>query len=534
MEVDDLNQSADAVDAHATEDDLLFAEDGVDDAEYTTGEVDQLLGDDEDAEKYYAEEGTDLEGVDAEAAHEEEGGDGEEHEGEGEEEGEGGEEGDSSFGYRGRGMRRPFFRGMRGGRFMMRGMMMMGPPRFFPPMHPGMRPPFPPFMGPGRPPFAMRGMRPMRLPMPIPPHFMRMPGVYHRYGGPTATRGRGGSNESRPAITSESGDTPPTTTKSDGPLPLMSIPTPAPLKAMVMAQRGRGMIGMGMGPRYHGMQTRGGATAPTSSYRGSSSASASHPRMPQKRPATSNGVQPMHVDHSEPQPKMSKPRNTLTYIRTVDEPMHSTPSTTTSSYYNRPQPHQQHQQQQHYPKPTHARGGYSHATTSSSHYSAPTASHYTSATSHYTPSATHYTTPTQYAPPATHYPAQSNNGYQPRPAYTPAAAAPTRFVVSHKPAPNLTQIPLTPSDSSQGPAANIRPVPAVRGVKVMVWNLPGSANFAEVSAMTTSCGSVRTLNVRKENNTAIIEFSNPQSADHFIRLHHNTIMDNCVLTVNRI
>jgi hypothetical protein len=316
MEVDDLNQSVDAVDAHATEDDLLFAEDGVDAAEYTTGEVDQLLGEDEDTEKYYAEEVADVEGIDAEGAHEEEGGEGEEHEEEGEEE-EGGEEGESSYGYRGRGMRRPFFRGMRGGRFMMRGMMMMGPPRFFPPMHPGMRPPFPPFMGPGRPPFAMRGMRPMRLPMPIPPHFMRMPGVYHRYGGPTATRGRGGSNESRPAVTAESGDTPPTTTKSDGPLPLMSIPTPE-FKSIgvimpALAQRGRGIIGMGMGPRYHGMQSRGGATTATPSYRGSTSSSASHSRMPLKRPATSNGVQPMHVDHSEPQPKMSKPRNTLTY-----------------------------------------------------------------------------------------------------------------------------------------------------------------------------------------------------------------------------
>ena len=77
-------------------------------------------------------------------------------------------------------------------------------------------------------------------------------------------------------------------------------------------------------------------------------------------------------------------------------------------------------------------------------------------------------------------------------------------------------------------------VPAVRGVKVMVWNLPTSANFAEVSSMTTSCGSVRTLNVRKENSTAIIEFSNPQSADHFIRLHNNTVMDGCVLSVNRM
>lgn len=385
---------------------------------------------------------------------------------------------------------------------MMRGMMMMGPPRFFPPMHlpPGMRPPPFAFMGPGRPPFGMRGMRPMRLPMPPPPHFMRMPGVFHRYGGPTATRGRGGSNEGRPAVTSADGDSA-STTKSEGPKPLMSIPTPEPVKAMLQAQqRGRGMMGMGMGPRYHAIR---GSSSSTSSSTTTSRGSAPS-RGPLKRSAPYNGSQPMHVD--EPKSKIpNTSRTNLKFIRTVDEPMHTAPSTTSSSYYN--------QTQFQYPKPTHTRGGYSNSMSTSSHYaSSTTASQYTQ--SHYTPAS------------------QASSAYPPRSNYqTPAPAPVPRFVVSHKPAPNLTQIPLTPSD---GPPSNIRPVPAVRGVKVMIWNLPVSANFAEVSAMTTSCGSVRTLNVRKENNTAIIEFSNPQSADHFIRLHNNTVMSGCVLTVNRI
>jgi RNA recognition motif. (a.k.a. RRM, RBD, or RNP domain) len=82
--------------------------------------------------------------------------------------------------------------------------------------------------------------------------------------------------------------------------------------------------------------------------------------------------------------------------------------------------------------------------------------------------------------------------------------------------------------------SHVRPVPAVRGVKVMIWNLPPAASFADVSAMTTSSGSVRTLNVRKETNTAIIEFSNPQSAEHFIRLHNNTVVSGHLLTASKI
>ena len=441
MEIDDS--------AAANEDDLLFAEDGGDAAEYTTGEVDQLLGDDDETEKYYEETGEDQpeheEGHEEDEVHEEQDVEGNEEEG---------------SGMRGRGgLRRPFMRGMRGGRFMMRGMMMM-PPRFFPPMPPGMRPPFMPFMG--RPPFGMRGMRPMRMPM-LPPPFMRMP--FPRFGPP---RVRGEIKSSTPA-TSEA----PKVTKSDGPTPLMSIPTPEPLKVMLETQhhpRGGAVIGMGMGPQYHAM--RGGIIAASlSTMRGGATT-----RLTTKRPAASNGAQSMKVDYGEPKAKVPS-RSNLTFIRTVDES-----SQKPVSYYQKPAP----------------------PPNSYTHSSYPTAMHYPSS------SASHYA-----------------SGMQPM---AQSYSAP-RFVVSHKPAPNLTQIQLTPSDPSAG---SIKPVPAIRGVKVMIWNLPPSAHFAEVSAMTTSCGSVRTLNVRKENNTAIIEFSNGQSAEHFIRLHNNTIMAGCLLTVNKI
>ena len=133
MEVDESNVPAEAA---VTDEDLLFGDDTDVDAvgaEYTSGEVDQLLGeDDEETTKLFAEEGIDLHAVGDGAEHEGEEQHGEEDHGEGEEEEEEEVEDGSNYGYRGRGMRRPFFRGMRGGRFMMRGrgmMMMMGPPR---------------------------------------------------------------------------------------------------------------------------------------------------------------------------------------------------------------------------------------------------------------------------------------------------------------------------------------------------------------------------------------------------------------------
>ena len=184
----------------------------------------------------------------------------------------------------------------------------------------------------------MRGMGPMVLPMP-PPHFMRMPGVYHRYGGPTATRGP--TSESRPVSTSGGGSQ--TITE---PKPLMSIHTSRSVKAMVQAQQeqmqeGGGIMGLGMGPRYH---ARGSGISSTTVQTWGGPPSGH--RLPLKRPATSNGSQSMNVD--EPRNKMAAitsrtkqdgrtSRTNLKFLGTADEQIQATSS---SSYYNQQQPRQ--------------------------------------------------------------------------------------------------------------------------------------------------------------------------------------------------
>ena len=173
-------------------------------------------------------------------------------------------------------------------------------------MHPGVRPPgpfLPRFMGPGRPPFAMRGMR---LPMLMPPHLMQMPGAYYRYGGPTATSGP--SFEKRPV--SKSGRE--SQTRSEGPKPLMSIHTPGSVKSMVQAQqeqmqRGGGVMGLGMGPRYH-----------------------------LKRSTTSNGSHPLNDD--EPRSKMVN--SSRANLKLMTQP------TSSSSCYDQQQPRQVRQHSQ--------------------------------------------------------------------------------------------------------------------------------------------------------------------------------------------
>ena len=127
MEVDKLDVEAGISDAQLADEDLHLAEDAADadaaGAEFTSGEVDQLLGEDD-------EDGIDLD-AEVDETGREESGQGKE-DGDGEEKDQGKEDG-SNYGFRGRGMRRPFFGGMprpRGGRFMTRGMMMMmGPQR---------------------------------------------------------------------------------------------------------------------------------------------------------------------------------------------------------------------------------------------------------------------------------------------------------------------------------------------------------------------------------------------------------------------
>ena len=69
--------------------------------------------------------------------------------------------------------------------------------------------------------------------------------------------------------------------------------------------------------------------------------------------------------------------------------------------------------------------------------------------------------------------------------------------------------------------ATARPTSA----KVLITNLPPTASFERISSMTTACGNVRTINVRSESNSAVIEFINPESVDLFIRQHHKKLFD---------
>ena len=57
--------------------------------------------------------------------------------------------------------------------------------------------------------------------------------------------------------------------------------------------------------------------------------------------------------------------------------------------------------------------------------------------------------------------------------------------------------------------------------RVMISNLPRNMSFERISAMTTACGNVRTINVN-ENGTAIVEFANRAGAENFIQAYKKT------------
>ena len=80
--------------------------------------------------------------------------------------------------------------------------------------------------------------------------------------------------------------------------------------------------------------------------------------------------------------------------------------------------------------------------------------------------------------------------------------------------------PAAPPRGASYPAT-ARPTSA----KVLITNLPPTASFERISSMTTACGNVRTINVRSESNSAVIEFINPESVDLFIRQHHKKLFD---------
>ena len=136
------------------------------------------------------------------------------------------------------------------------------------------------------------------------------------------------------------------------------------------------------------------------------------------------------------------------------------------------------------------------------------------------------------------------------------------FVVSHKPAPSLTQIRTVDNNyqqqqQQQNSNSNLRSIPTVASSgggpgsnpsaggpkitktggsssRVMISNLPGTMNFARISAMTTACGNVKNINMQTENGTAVVEFANPSGAENFIRANNRKIIDRSMISVARL
>ena len=202
---------------------------------------------------------------------------------------------------------------------------------------------------------------------------------------------------------------------------------------------------------------------------------------------------------------------------------------------------------------------------------------YSPAPRHQTTSYPHHTVATQQAPPPathqipppTHYqqhatvpgavtyptlPQQTQvqtYAYQPRHQVAPATSS-----YAHTSTPNTSYAPpvqrtsYAPSATSQyqSPATNhgvpvaqapahtasIPVATAPRSAKAMITNLPPNATFGRISSMTETCGVVRTINVRSENNSAIIEFVHPESVDSFIRSYHQQMFDNVMINVYRV
>ena len=316
-----------------------------------------------------------------------------------------------------------------------------------------------------------------------------------------------------------------------GPKSLMSIKTPKHVKEHVKTQilshgpQIMAPLGMGMGPRYHlrGMRPPPGMppmpppsgpppeaaqASSTSRGRGKSDLhSKSRGRGSLKRPAPSSsgyeGTRPNkmmahsfssnnhNITPSTTSSGSSSARSNLRQIQIMDEPMQ-----VSSRPHGHPQPQQQHMSQ---PK-------------SQNHGSR-----------------------------------QSSYG---------------GFNVSHKPTPSLTQIrtvdsglpdvrrPPPPQNNSH--SSNLRNIPTIGGSsvptpmpqpritktggsssRILISHLPPSMSFERITAMTTACGSVKTLN-KTDNNSAIVEFANPAGAENFIRSNNRKVIDHCMITVSRL
>ena len=66
--------------------------------------------------------------------------------------------------------------------------------------------------------------------------------------------------------------------------------------------------------------------------------------------------------------------------------------------------------------------------------------------------------------------------------------------------------------------------------RVMISNLPHNMSFERISAMTTTCGNVRNINVN-ENGTAIVAFAKKKGAEKFIRSNNKKVIDGFLITV---
>ena len=179
-------------------------------------------------------------------------------------------------------------------------------------------------------------------------------------------------------------------------------------------------------------------------------------------------------------------------------------------------------------------------------------------TTHQLPPPTHYQQ-NQSIPGSVTYPTHTQQtpvqsyAYQPR-----HQAAPATSSYMHSPAPSTSYAPpaqrtnyggvTTHASQYQSTAPNhtltavqvpshVSSVPVAAGprsAKAMITNLPPNATFGRISSMTETCGVVRTINVRSENNSAIIEFVHPESVDSFIRAYHQQVFDSNMINVYRV
>ena len=324
---------------------------------------------------------------------------------------------------------------------------------------------------------------------------------------------------------------------ASGPKPLMSIRTPKDVrenvKTSILAKGPllNAPLGMGMGPRFHlrGMRPPPGAPPllpqpppPTPQPPPTATASRGgrgghgqehHQRSSLKRPASSStsfdgGPRPKMSHMNVPPPTNTPPNRTnLRQIQTVDEPMQQQQRTHQNYYpHSAPTPHYRPR----HPPPPGSRGGFT-----VSHTPAP------SLTTIRTVDSSSYN-----AQPKPVQQSQNRYGFETN---KDLRGCQTQFFYFS----NLRSIPTigasVPSPMNQPRITKT----GGQSNRVMISNLPRNMSFERISAMTTACGNVRTINVN-ENGTAIVEFANTAGAENFIRANNRKIIDRSLITVSRL